>query len=73
MPHLKTAQISDYPTLLASVMADLDARKPEEACFLNANSKDFDDPDVVDMLAQRGCKIFFSFDDCLSYIRSHLR
>ena len=59
--------------VLASVMADLDARKPEEACFLTRNSKDFDDPDVVHMLAQRGCKIFFSFDDCLSYIRSHLR
>ena len=32
--------------VLASVLAHLDLHDPPESCFLNRNSKDFDDPDV---------------------------
>jgi hypothetical protein len=54
--------------VLASVLAHLDADKPPESCFLNRNSKDFDDPDVLERLATRGCKFLASFVDGLRYV-----
>jgi predicted nucleic acid-binding protein len=54
--------------VLASVLAHLDLHHPPESCFLNRNSKDFDDPDVRERLEGRGCRFFSSFEDGLSYI-----
>jgi predicted nucleic acid-binding protein len=54
--------------VLASVLADLDRSEPMESCFLNKDSGDFDDPDIVDMLERRNCKILFSFDDAKGYL-----
>jgi predicted nucleic acid-binding protein len=54
----------------ASVVEELKASKALGSCFLNRNSKDFDDQDIVDNLSSYGCKILFRFDDGYSYIKS---
>jgi hypothetical protein len=54
--------------VLASVLAHLEVHKPVESCFLNRNSKDFDDPDIRERLDARGCKFFSNFGDGLRYI-----
>jgi hypothetical protein len=59
--------------VLASIVSHLVATKPAESCFLNRNTKDFDDPNVRDMLDQVGCKFFGRFDDGLHYIEARLR
>jgi hypothetical protein len=59
--------------VLASVVAHLSAREPPESCFLNRNSKDFDDPVVRDLLDSFRCKFFGRFDDGLRYIEARLR
>jgi hypothetical protein len=38
------------------------------SCFLNADAKDFDDPDLVVELATHRCKLLFRFDDGLRYL-----
>jgi hypothetical protein len=43
------------------------------SCFLNRNSKDFDDPDIVDALAKCGCKMLFNFNSGYDYIQSQVR
>ncbi len=42
----------------------------ETACFLNRNSSDFDDPDIVDTLSKYSCKVLFRFDTGFDYIKS---
>jgi hypothetical protein len=59
--------------VLASVLAHLDAHKPPESCFLNRNSKDFDDPDVLETLEARGCKFLTSFVDGLRYVVARIK
>jgi predicted nucleic acid-binding protein len=59
--------------VLASVVSHLAATKPAESCFLNRNTKDFDDPNVREMLDEFGCKFFGRFDDGLHYIEARLR
>ena len=54
--------------VLASVFAHLDLHNPPESCFLNRNSKDFDDPGVHERLETRGCKFFWKFEDGLRYV-----
>ncbi|HXP84387.1 MAG TPA: PIN domain-containing protein [Bryobacteraceae bacterium] len=59
--------------VLASVVAHLSETEPAESCFLNRNSKDFDDPLVRELLDSFRCKFFARFDDGLSYIKARLR
>jgi hypothetical protein len=59
--------------VLASIVSHLAATKPVESCFLNRNTKDFDDPNVREMLDEFGCKFFGRFDDGLHYIQARLR
>ncbi len=59
--------------VFASVMSHLEETFGEESCFLNRNTKDFDSPQVREMLKICGCRFFGSFDDGLSYIASRLR
>lgn len=40
--------------------------------FLNRNSKDFDDPDIVETLRKMGCKMLFSFDNGLDDVNGVL-
>ena len=49
--------------VLASVLAHLNLHNPVESCFLNRNSKDFDDPDVREILETRGCRFFAKFEE----------
>jgi hypothetical protein len=53
----------------ASVISHL-ARSGSSApsCFLNADARDFGDPDLVAELAARHCKLIFRFDDGLQYL-----
>ena len=58
--------------VLASVMSHLDRDKPNQACFLNKNSKDFDSPDVVQELQKLNCRMIFRFDHGLNFVQSQL-
>jgi predicted nucleic acid-binding protein len=59
--------------VLASVVRHLTETKPADSCFLNRNTKDFDDPNVREILDEFGCRFFGRFDDGLRYIEAHLR
>ena len=57
----------------ATVISDLGRRPPDEQkCFLNRNSKDFDDQMVVDELQTHRCRLLPRFDSGLSFILSSL-
>jgi hypothetical protein len=56
--------------VLASVLSHLESHRPAESCFLNRNSKDFDDPDIRERLDTFGCKFFAKFEEGLRYIVS---
>jgi hypothetical protein len=59
--------------VLASVVHHLNETKPPESYFLNRNTKDFDDPNVREMLEGLGCKFFGGFDNGLQFIEAQLR
>jgi predicted nucleic acid-binding protein len=54
--------------VLASVLHHLHNTKPAESCFLNRDSRDFDDPDIRDRLDGLHCKFFAKFAPALAYI-----
>ncbi len=54
----------------ASVISHLRSSKPQQACFLNRNSKDFDSPDIITALNQLNCRMIPSFTSGLDFIRS---
>lgn len=56
----------------ASVVTHLRQDLPEQACFLNRNSKDFDSPDIIDELRQLNCRMIARFDRGYSFIQSQL-
>lgn len=56
----------------ASVITHLRQDLPEQACFLNRNSKDFDSPDIIDELRQLNCRMIPRFDRGYSFIQSQL-
>lgn len=41
-------------------------------CFLNRNSKDFNNPTIIDELNGYNCRLLFRFDNGLSYIQSQI-
>jgi len=45
-----------------SVIQHLQENKPQQACFLNRNSQDFNDPDMVDELKSLNCRLITQFD-----------
>ena len=57
----------------ASVLHHLSTTTPAKSCFLNRNSKDFDDPDIVDELDGYNCKMLPRFDSGHKYIQSQIR
>ena len=57
----------------ASVLNHLSTSTSAAKCFLNRNSKDFDDPDIEETLNNYGCKMLFSFDNGYGYISSQIR
>jgi predicted nucleic acid-binding protein len=56
----------------ASVIEHLRLNQPRQSCFLNCNSKDFGNPDIVDELAQLNCRMIPRFDHGYQFIRSLL-
>ena len=56
----------------ASIVADLEKTDAGDKCFLNKNSKDFDDPDIVAALTARNCTLLARFESGLGYIQSQL-
>jgi predicted nucleic acid-binding protein len=56
--------------VLASVLKHLSTIQLEKSCFLNRNTKDFDNPDVVTRLQDLGCRLLPRFDTGLEYIEA---
>jgi predicted nucleic acid-binding protein len=56
----------------ASVITHLRYDLPEQACFLNRNSKDFDSPDIIDELRQVNCRMIPRFDRGYNFVQSQL-
>ena len=56
--------------VLASILHHLETVSPPSSCFLNKNSRDFADPDIVAALESRNCKVLFKFSTGLDYLRS---
>ena len=52
-----------------SVLKHLQENKPQEACFLNRNWKDFKTPDIVDELQSLNCKMFDKFDGGYKFLQ----
>jgi predicted nucleic acid-binding protein len=59
--------------IYASVRDHLDRVRPPQSCFLNRNTADFDDPDMVSELSAFGCKMLPHFDRGLAYVQAILR
>ena len=57
----------------ASVLHHLSTSVQVTSCFLNRNSKDFDDPDIVNVLDNYNCKMLFRFDSGYDYVQSQIR
>jgi predicted nucleic acid-binding protein len=51
-----------------SILSHLERSGSAPSCFLNADARDFDDPDLVAELASHQCKLIFRFDDGLRYL-----
>ena len=58
--------------IYSSVMHHLERSIEVPSCFLNRNSKDFDDPDIIEMLESKNCKLLFNFDKGREYVRGLL-
>ncbi len=58
--------------VFASITSHLRQNKPSLAGFLNKNSKDFDNPDVVQELNKFNCRMISRFDRGLDFMRSQL-
>lgn len=54
------------------VITHLRDNKPKIACFLNKNSKDFDNPDIVEELKKFNCRMIPRFDDGYDFMRSQI-
>jgi predicted nucleic acid-binding protein len=56
--------------VFSSILGHIQKTQGHESCFLNRNSRDFDNPDIVDALAQGGCRMIPKFDDGYRFIQS---
>ena len=73
LTYQTTSDLSPQDSVVyASVLDHLRISTSAHKCFLNRNSKDFDDPDIVDTLRNFGCKMFFSFDHGYDFIASQI-
>jgi predicted nucleic acid-binding protein len=53
-----------------SVLKHLQENKPQQACFLNCNSKDFKIPEIDDQLESLNCRLITQFDDGYKFLDS---
>lgn len=56
----------------ASVLKHLRGNLPEKACFLNRNTKDFTNPDILNELGSFNCRMIPSFEHGCKFIQSQL-
>lgn len=69
----KTLGLSPQDAIIyASVLEHVQVSDSAHNCFLNRNSRDFDDPDIVETLDTYQCKMLFRFDHGYGYIKKHL-
>lgn len=54
----------------ASVIHHLQISQPLQACFLNRNFKDFDNPDIIDELSKFNCRMIPRFDRGFSFLQA---
>lgn len=54
----------------ASVRHHLEKSEKKQSCFISKNSKDFNDPDIIEELDRQNCKMLFSFRDGIGFIKS---
>jgi predicted nucleic acid-binding protein len=57
--------------VFAAVMQHLVSQAGEASCFLNKNTRDFDNPDIIEEVRRHHCRMIPRFDDGLRYIRGH--
>jgi predicted nucleic acid-binding protein len=58
--------------VFASIIHHLSSYLPSQSCFLNRNSKDFDNPDIVVELHRNNCRMIPRFDQGYDFIRAQL-
>lgn len=58
--------------VFASVIHDL-ALESADSLFVTRNPKDFDDPDIKDLLSRYGCRAVWAFEHALSALQSALK
>lgn len=56
----------------ASVVEHLNKSGEQRCCFINRNSKDFDNPDIQEALDKYNCRILFKFDAGFGYIKNQI-
>jgi predicted nucleic acid-binding protein len=56
-----------------SVLTHLQQNRASQNCFLNRNSKDFDNVDIKTKLNKLNCKFFPDFENAHNYINSQIR
>ena len=56
----------------ASIISHLQSTRPSIGCFLNRNRNDFNNPNIDRALSESHCKLLFSFEKGLDYIRSRV-
>ncbi|HLL55214.1 MAG TPA: PIN domain-containing protein [Myxococcaceae bacterium] len=71
--HINSFRFKDRPDALifASVLSDPELGK-QPSCFLNKNTRDFDDPSIDELLNAHGCKLIGRFDKGLAYVQHSL-
>ena len=52
----------------STVLSHLERTRPLQSCFLNRNSRDFDDQNVVEQLGHYNCKLLPRFDSGCDFI-----
>jgi hypothetical protein len=57
----------------ASVIHHLNTHNTGQKCFLNRNSRDFNQPDIHTTLNSHNCKLIFNFEKGYNYIISRLK
>ncbi len=57
----------------ASILDHISNSDERQRCFLNRNSKDFDDPDIKESLNSYDCLMLFRFDNGIGYVKSQLK
>ena len=70
--------VSDYKikkgdaVIFSSIIWHLNNNHEKKSCFLCKNSKEFQDPDLIDKFQQLNCKLIFNFDHGYQFVINNL-